>query len=239
MKNSGLFEIDIKYTHLMVSLNRQKYQLIASKEELRCKSLKSDLSVCFAPRKWLLSQNSSCVWNVFLERNPASCHIKSIEPGNKWYETASTNQWLFFVPNPIEILTICNEQVTQTSLSGTGLISLKPFCVLRDQTHELIAETTIETRDTEFFVPKFNESLVRISSDKVNASRFQLHDAHHYILIYILSMAVLILFVLHSSKSKSKHSGIRVKSISMPQLPIFTTDRHSSPTFSAGQNVQK
>lgn len=76
-------------------------------------------------------KNAPCEANVFSQQTSHSCIIDDVECKETWTILHRPNLWLFTLCNKHLIRVICDDQVTSVALMGTGLISLKPKCILQ------------------------------------------------------------------------------------------------------------
>lgn len=155
MRNNMTYKIDNEYELMIASVSRQKYQLIKTKQWLKCTFLTPSSAICSSPRKWLISQVSTCIWNLFNQISEHGCALAQAISQDFWIELDETNKWLFYLQTSTKVMTVCNEQVEHFTLIGTGTLQLKQNCILRSSDTELIAKTDLDNEINEFILPNF------------------------------------------------------------------------------------
>lgn len=150
---------------------------------------------------------------------------------------------------------ICNNIIYHDELNGEGILDLKQGCIMKNHEFQLETKQTFSNNQFEILIPTINHSILVQTHDTeyVNVHEYvqsnfsfihdklseikgqsvfttpNVHDAHHYVMTYLIVMCICIVIIIVFRKFKK----IDIKFTS----PTFLTRRVTMPAVFARENV--
>lgn len=174
--------IQIEIPYLIISLDHHYYQLLTEMDYFNCLKHGEKEVVCDGPNHWLPSHITNCEFAAFSQQTELSkCKTVHTAKMDIWIEVG-INRWFFNLPNNRNLISACDEETNSHQLMGSGVIELNKRCLIRG---ESILLNPIQDESS---IP------IRNSGDDIDAEillgnqprQLDIHDIHHYILIYIV-----------------------------------------------------
>lgn len=110
----------------------------------------------------LHSNNAPCEAKMLSHQNIAPCSIDYGSCKEDWIELHSLNSWLTKCCDVCSLRTICNEDITTSTISSSSIVILPQGCVLQSKDLTIYAHRQYNTRmkmDYEFSVPTLDTSI--------------------------------------------------------------------------------
>ncbi|KAH9634893.1 hypothetical protein HF086_017192 [Spodoptera exigua] len=110
-------------------------------QDLRqCTAYGEDKFICIShqPVYNLHDEDAPCEAKVFSQQTSLSCLINDVTCKETWTKLHKPNLWLFTLCDKQLMRVICSDQVTPAVIDGTGIILLKPKCILQKKDATII-----------------------------------------------------------------------------------------------------
>ncbi|XP_071056327.1 uncharacterized protein [Onthophagus taurus] len=145
--------------YLVLSNNKQLFFEVDSSYVRSCVELSHDL-ICKQQTPILfVNTNTNCALNMFLnEILTSSCEKKFIKLNNAIFVNLETkNSWMYATANPITIQIKCTPNDFKLTLSQTGILKMKSFCIASTSSVLLNSFGEIDINFFNLsFIPKIN-----------------------------------------------------------------------------------
>lgn len=220
-----LWWINREHEYVLASSNRQLFQFMSEFELSKCNNIKLNVLACSGQREWSTNAKpDNCAWNLFNQISNQNCTLSKTPLKSVWIELKGLNQWIFVVPNPMKLTIICGSIVSHEVLSGEGILTLDPNCVIQGKHFQLEPKRIFSSNSSEILIPSINhtELIMSHSTDTIGfhdyvRSNFStidqqigeikrnlqlphptltnVHDMHHYTMTYIIIVCAIVGFV--------------------------------------------
>lgn len=146
-------------TYLAISKNKLHYTLM--QEIINCKSLSETSYICENTEPMFSTHTKPiCETELlfFEEHIPQSCDKRIVQLSSEiWHKLDNKNQWVFVLPKTNIITISCQNKETfkDISVSGSGILELKPKCKAYTPSTILLANTVYTSNYTSI-LPKFD-----------------------------------------------------------------------------------
>lgn len=217
-----LWWINKEHQYLLSSANRQLFQFMSEFELSTCNNFKSNVMACSGQREWATNaKTDNCAWNLFNQISNRNCTMSKTSLKDVWIELRGLNQWIFVLPNSIKLTIICGPIVSHELLSGEGILTLDPNCVIQTQYFQLEPKHIFSSNNSEILIPSINHSDLILShstdiigfheyvrsnftaieqqieeikknSQLPHAKLTNVHDMHHYVMTYVIIICVIV-----------------------------------------------
>lgn len=185
----------------------------------QCTTYAEDKHSCMArqPVYNLYDKNAPCEAKVFSQHTSLSCVIKDVQCKEHWIALHNPNVWLFTLCERHLIRIICDDHVSPPTINGTGVITIKPRCILQKKDATVYTYNHLRSKiniETGIDVPTINSSINNMfdlswSNTQYEIERLQLqkaqerlpdtltttmsvHDIYHYVMTTLLLGGLLI-----------------------------------------------
>lgn len=248
------------FDYLITTIDRQYYQYVDETIVNVCVRLPGDGQfVCYRPMFWYTANRADCTWYLFNHLQSTDCEFRQTKSFLYWKELRSENRFIFVTNKSVRINSICKDMVSHQVVEGEGIMDLNDDCIIKNVDFQMDSKLTLSNRSNEItLLPNISVvdfgviNLSKMDLTKVNHSRanFSLsevmirdikdnlgfennvHDIHHYGMIYVIIIAVAIMGIYFMYKLKiTKSNMMRTqnattpienvsisRTISMPQL---------------------
>lgn len=173
--------IQIEKPYLIVSVDHHYYQLITEIDFSNCLKHSEEEAVCNGPNHWLPSHITNCEFAVFCQQTELSkCRTTHTAKMDIWIDVG-INRWFFNLPNTRNLISACNEETKSLQLTGSGIIELNKKCLIRGEAillNPIQEESAVPIRNS-------GEDIDENITLGDQPRQLDIHDIHHYILIYI------------------------------------------------------
>lgn len=114
---------------IAINLVKNSYITMEEQDIRQCTAYGEDEFICISHQP---------VYSLHDEETSLSCIIKDVTCKEAWTKLHKPNLWLFTLCDKQLMRVICSDQVTPAVIDGTGIISLKPKCILQKRDATII-----------------------------------------------------------------------------------------------------
>lgn len=129
--------VSIKPCSSLLAINtvRNQYFTMSNAEFNLCLLIKDNRYLCSKNqvRYQRGSATCACEINLFYNKTKSDCPVQQIKDTSTWIPLRQRNKWMYSIPSPAQVTAVCNREITQIPLEGSGLLSLEPECTLKHE----------------------------------------------------------------------------------------------------------
>lgn len=146
--NNKLKRIRPKSSYIAVNLMKNTYLALENEDLELCKKNQASNYICIAPQPVynMHYKNAPCEAKLFGQQNSLSCGIDEVECTDNWVKLNKQNIWLFSCCVKHMIRIICNEKISTETIFETGLITLRPGCMIQREESTIFANNQFGSR---------------------------------------------------------------------------------------------
>jgi hypothetical protein len=212
--NSFYVFIEPAQPYLLINTQFDHYALLTESDIQNCKINQEQLYSCWFNRPFQTSgYESVCEVNILAHRNDLSqCNIRRAPPKPTYIPLKTPNVWIYSVARIHKVNLICGSYNEIIPLENTGILQLRPPCILKDSNTLIRSFITNHTEiytpitsainltryvnnithitDVQNFSFSFTENITAIQNN-INqqqadeaTTNLTVHDIHHYVVGY-------------------------------------------------------
>lgn len=161
--NNTFIWIEPSTEYLIINLKRDQYYPINEPELKDCEVLPArELYLCkqHHPIYNKNSNYSKCELSLLDHKRQieTSCKLKSMAPSNTWIQLHNPNSWIYSLDQEYVIDVICDKNVLNVKLNGSGVLELRPNCLIKQPEMLISAHNIYPTVAHASFIPSTNLS---------------------------------------------------------------------------------
>lgn len=133
--------------YLALTEDNLNYAMLDNLNE--CKIISSDYSICPAVSTFSCLSNPSCETRLITEVSlslPKECNSKLIYGDVDIWQKLTNNRWIFVQSKNNKLTVKCNDILSDSIISGTGILKLSEDCIGYSKTTQLIPSTVYTFR---------------------------------------------------------------------------------------------
>lgn len=199
LSNKTFFAIQPSSPYLIVNLHRDQYYPLDKNELRACILTATDNYICKQARPIYRkgSSVSSCEVDL-LNHLPqsAACQIIKIGEGPHWIQLHLPNHWIFALKQDVIANVVCGDNVTQITISGSGILSLYDECIINQELISIQGQRILPTKVRLSYVPIHNLTKINVPeqggdiplaefelksvAEQVNTAKKELHQVYDF-----------------------------------------------------------
>ncbi|XP_037959252.1 uncharacterized protein LOC119688653 [Teleopsis dalmanni] len=123
---------DVSFT--AVNTFRVQYIPLRENELDNCQIPNKEVYICSRKHIKLgrYAETHTCEIELFNNRTATSCRLTQLSNKMVWTKMEQTNQWIYATVNRTEISSVCGTQLNQVTIEGSGILTLRPECTIRN-----------------------------------------------------------------------------------------------------------
>lgn len=164
---------------LAVGPHRDQYIPLNTADLQQCTVISSDRRLCFnlQAKYQKTSESCACELGLLVNEPQPTCILERARTNSTWIQLEKKNQWIFALRTPTRITTVCDQDSSQLTLEGTGLLTLEPECTIKGESISITGYQTFSTTLKTAFASFGNASqLARPTQIKQILSNFSTAD---------------------------------------------------------------
>lgn len=132
--NNSLVAIKPCNDILAINAHKDQYIPISSTLLSSCTITRANTYLCsnVQSRYQKGSQICSCEIQLINNNTNLSCNIERLATNTTWTQLSNGNQWMYAFNLPRRISAVCSKRSQQLTLKGSGILTLEPQCVIKD-----------------------------------------------------------------------------------------------------------
>jgi len=122
-------------THLLaISPHRDDFFSLTETQLDACLQLKQNSYLCNTVQASYhkTTITSSCEIDIFTNETSPRCELDVLKESTIWYPLKHPNQWIYATNDTIKLNAVCDQETFQITLNSSGLIQLRPQCILKN-----------------------------------------------------------------------------------------------------------
>lgn len=119
-------------TTAYVALNRDKSKYVTLNDISNCKNVNSDIYICKQLNEFNVQDYPICETEILtkvLTTLPKQCKTNFLYGHTNIWQSLDNNRWVFTHSEATKLIVECQTVVKEFTISGTGILSLKPDCI--------------------------------------------------------------------------------------------------------------
>ncbi|XP_072946165.1 uncharacterized protein [Epargyreus clarus] len=119
-------------TTAFVALNQDKSKYITLNDISNCKNINSDIYICKDLNEFNVQDYPICETEILtkvLTILPKQCKTNFLYGHTNIWQSLDNNRWVFTQSEPSKLSVECRSDVKEFTISGTGILTLKPDCI--------------------------------------------------------------------------------------------------------------
>lgn len=206
--------------YILTSIDFKQYELLDEQKFEKCQDFGESTRICHGPNELKSDRVNGCEWNTLTYQSISdSCEFSSIKIVENFIEF-NENKYIYVFSKPKVATVACGHKILPINLGGEGILSMNYDCTLDSENHLITPkrkkQTSIERSWTHglspsivclqawSFEPKvmktlesfektefkpIEEDIKRMKEKDISINK---HDVHHYSLIYVLVILIII-----------------------------------------------
>lgn len=145
--NDSMVMIDPCDSMLAINIEREQYFLVSTLLLKSCDAIRSDVFLCYniQLRYHFGAETCSCEINLFNNNTLPTCTLKTIRTNVTWIPLAHQNQWIYTAASSTQATAVCDKEIIPLNLEGSGLLKIKPECILKHDFIHVAGQRLITT----------------------------------------------------------------------------------------------
>lgn len=115
-----------------VALNEDKSKYLTLGDISKCKNVNPDVFVCKELNEFNVQDYPICeteMLTTVLTKLPKECKTNFLYGHVNIWQSLDNNRWIFTHSEPTKLSVECKNQITEYTILGTGILTLKPECI--------------------------------------------------------------------------------------------------------------
>lgn len=173
--NKTMVTIETCSSILAINKDRGHYFLVSPSQLKTCDVISQNIFICYNVqlRYNFGAETCSCEINLFNNNTTPRCLLKTLSTNVTWIPLTHENQWIYATLASTQATAVCEKEILPLRLEGSGLLTIKPDCILKHDFifvsgQQSISTTLISSYTSLANVSEFSEQ--QFTKDKLIAT---------------------------------------------------------------------
>lgn len=148
--NETMIIIETCSSMLAINTIHERYFPVSHDQLKTCDVLSQDMFIChnIQLQHSVGSEKCSCEINLFKNVTMQNCHLKNLSANITWVPLTHKNQWIYATVSATQATAVCAKEIIPLYLEGSGLLTIKPDCILKHNFIHVSGQHLISTTFT-------------------------------------------------------------------------------------------